>query len=305
MNGSTSYEVIISYMPEKLREMLAALPREKLSGLMEVRLRVGSGVYFVYSDKTAYLMKNGQLSEAYSENVCPVSVSAVRSIVERLCHFSIHSCRKQLTEGYFVLEGGVRAGVTGAYSYGTEPALCDFTSLNFRISRAVEGCADDIFSRFFDKSIIICGGVNSGKTTVLRELCRLTGNFRKVTLVDERNEISCLMNGAPQNNVGLMTDVLSNISRSEGIINAVRTLSPDVIFCDEIASMADAEAIMGGLACGVKFVVTAHGKSFSDLLKRRETAMLINSGFFDGAVFLEGGHSPSVVREVRRLGNAD
>lgn len=305
MSGSTSYEAILNYMPEKLREVLSAVDHEKLSGLMEVRIRVGSGVYFVYPDKISYLMKNGELCSVYGGSVYNITSSAIRSIVERLCHYSIHSCEKQLSEGFFVIENGVRVGVSGGYSMGVSPVLNEFTSLNFRISRAVKGCADEIFSRFYDKSIIICGGVNSGKTTVLRELCRLTGSFRKVTLIDERNEISCLLNGIPQNDVGIMTDIIGNCSRSEGILNAIRTLSPDYIFCDEIASISNAEAIISGSGCGVKFVVTAHGNTYDEVIKRNEIARLISSGSVDSLVFLSGASAPSVVREVRRIKSVD
>lgn len=305
MSFSTSYDAILNYMPEKLREVLSAVDHEWISGLMEVRIRVGSGVYFVYPDRITYLMKNGDLSGVYGDAAYSITAATIRSIVERLCHYSIHSCEKQLSEGYFVIENGVRVGVSGGYSMGASPVLNEFTSLNFRISRAVKGCADEIFSRFYDKNIIICGGVNSGKTTMLRELCRLTGSFRKVTLIDERNEISCLLNGIPQNDVGIMTDVIGSCSRCEGILNSVRTLSPDVIFCDEIASCADAEAIIGGSGCGVKFVVTAHGNTYDEIIKRKEISQLISSGTFDGIVFLSGSSAPSVVREVRRLKSGD
>ena len=305
MSGGTSYGAILSYLPENLRELLTKINHEQLEGLMEIRLRVGSGFFFVYPDRIAYLMKNGELSSVYGDRSYRVSVATIRNIVERLCHYSMHSCEKQLREGFFVIENGVRVGVSGEFSSGASGVISEFTSLNFRLSRAVSGCADEIFSRFYGKSIIICGGVNSGKTTVLRELCRLTGNFSKVTLVDERNEIACLMNGVPQNDVGIMTDVIGNCRRSAGILGAIRTLSPDLIFCDEIASADDVSSIIGGLACGVKFVVTAHGSSYDEVVKRHEICKLIDSGFFEGIIFLKGSNAPSVISEVRRLRNAD
>lgn len=305
MSGSTSYEVILNYLPENLRDLLAKINDDRLEGLMEIRVRVGSGIFFVYPDKIAYLMKNGEMSSIYGERAYRVSVAAIRNTVERLCHYSMHSYEKQLREGFFVLENGVRVGISGEFSSGTSGVMSEFTSLNFRLSRAVSGCADEIFSRFYGKSIIICGGVNSGKTTVLREMCRLTGNFCKVTLVDERNEIACLMNGVPQNDVGIMTDVIGNCQRSVGILSAIRTLSPELIFCDEIASADDVRSIIGGLACGVKFVVTAHGSSYDEVVKRHEIRQLIDSGFFEGVIFLKGANAPSVIGEVRRLRNAD
>ena len=305
MNSSTSFDVMLNYLPEQLRKLLAALPGEKLKGLMEVRFRVASGVFLVYPDRIAYLMNNGQISGRYGENSYRVSEKEIKNIVERLCHYSVHSCEKELAEGFFVVGNGVRVGVSGEYSSVNGGGLTDYTSLNFRISRSVEGCADPLFSLVYDKNFLICGGVNSGKTTVLRELCRLTGDLRKTTLIDERNEIACLINGVPGNDVGIMTDVIGNCNRSDGIIRAIRTLSPDVIFCDEVASERDADAIIDGLGCGVKFVVTAHGNSYKEIVRRHEIVKLIESGMFDGAVFLKGSSAPSEVREVRRLGIAD
>lgn len=306
MQGSTSFETITSYLPEKLRRLLLNIPRDKLSGLMEVRLCAGGAMYLVYSDKISFIRSDGGLySYNNKKEIYNVTAADVKETVERLCHYSLHSCGKQLSQGYFVVENGVRVGVSGAYSATDKPVLTEFTSLNFRVSRCVEGCADEIFASNYDKNIIICGGVNSGKTTILRDICRLTGNVRKCALIDERNEIACLHDGTPQNDVGAMTDIISNCSRSAGIISAVRTLSPEVIVCDEIASMSDSEAIISGIGCGVKFILTAHGTCYEELIKRRELAYLIESGLFDVVVFLRGASAPSKIREIKRLKNGN
>lgn len=306
MQGSTSFETITSYLPDKLRRLLLNIPRDKLSGLMEVRLRAGGAMYLVYSDKISFIRSDGGLSSYYNKKeIYNVTAADVKETVERLCHYSVHSCGKQLSQGYFVVENGVRVGVSGAYSSTDKSVLREFTSLNFRVSRCVEGCADEIFASNYDKNIIICGGVNSGKTTILRDICRLTGNVRKCTLIDERNEIASLYDGTPQNDVGAMTDIISNCSRSAGIISAVRTLSPEVIVCDEIASISDSEAIISGIGCGVKFIVTAHGTCYEELIKRKEIAYLIESGLFDVVAFLRGASTPSKIREIKRLKNGN
>ena len=306
MQGSTSFETITAYLPEKLRRILLNIPRDKLSGLMEIRLRAGGAVYFVYSDKILFLRNDGGFTSYYNKKeVYNVTSAEVKETVERLCHYSVHSCSKQLSQGYFVVENGVRAGVSGAYSSTNYPVLTEFTSLNFRVSRCIEGCADELFASNYDKNIIICGGVNSGKTTILRDLCRLTGNFRKTALIDERNEIACLHDGVPQNDVGAMTDIISNCSRAVGINSAIRTLSPEVIVCDEIASMSDSEAIIGGIACGVKFIITAHGSCYDEIKKRREIVSLLESGLFDAIVLLKGASFPSKISEIKRLKNGN
>ena len=303
MNDSTSIETIKNYMPEKIRLILNEFSDDLLKKVTEIRLRAGGPLYFVYPNKIAFLQRNGRISDTFNSESYIVTASILHEVIERLCHYSIHSCSEQLGQGCFVIENGVRAGVSGAYSSAQISRLVDFTSINFRISRCVNGCADEIFSRTFDTNTIIAGGVSSGKTTVLREMCRLTGSFRKVTLIDERNEISCQRNGVPQNDVGYLTDVISNLCRSKGIISAIRTLSHDVIFCDEISSQSDADAILNGIGCGVRFVVTAHGTCIDELINRSEIRYLFERGVFENTVFLKGAGDPGKVREIRRQSN--
>lgn len=156
----------------------------------------------------------------------------------------------------------------------------------------------NIFERTMGRSILICGGVNSGKTTILRDLCRLSGNCFKVTLIDERNEISATSGGIPENDVGVLTDILINCNRSHGVISAVRTLSPDMIFCDEISTSDDVVAILQAHGCGVKFSATVHAENYENLLKRQTIKVLLENKVFEYAVFLE---NVGKVREIRRL----
>ena len=49
--------------------------------------------------------------------------------------------------------------------------------------------------------------------------------------------------GVPQNDVGIRTDVIENISKSKGMKLLIRSMSPEIIACDEIGSKEDIEAI--------------------------------------------------------------
>ena len=74
-----------------------------------------------------------------------------------------------------------------------------------------------------------------------------------------------------------------------------------MIVCDEIASVDDSEAIISGIGCGVKFIVTAHGNCFTELMKRKEIIKLKDSGLMDIIAFLKGASAPGKIREVVRL----
>lgn len=299
MTDSTSYEIISSYMTQTVRNAMHNVAENERTAT-EIRLRSGRAVSYIFPDRIKYLTRNGQLTESFRnpENVIITSAD-IKQTVEKLCHFSMHSCARELHEGYFVLRGGIRVGVAGTYSDTAGKTINTFNALNFRIARCIEGCATEIYRKIYGNSVLICGGVNSGKTTVLRDLCRLCGNSFKVTLIDERNEISSTSGGVPENDVGVLTDVLVGCGRAEGIVSAVRTLSPDMIFCDEISTSEDSDAILQGVGCGVKFSATVHAGDYANLLKRQTIRPLLENGVFDYAVFLEG---VGKIREIRRIG---
>ena len=70
-------------------------------------------------------------------------------------------------------------------------------------------------------------------------------NFKGKTcgVVDERGEIAAMYQGIPQNDVGIRTDVVENISKAKGMKMLIRSMAPEVIACDEIGSKEDVEAI--------------------------------------------------------------
>ena len=49
--------------------------------------------------------------------------------------------------------------------------------------------------------------------------------------------------GIPQNDIGIRTDVIENISKAEGIKILIRSMAPEIIACDEIGSKEDIQAI--------------------------------------------------------------
>ena len=70
---------------------------------------------------------------------------------------------------------------------------------------------------------------------------------------------------------------------------ALRTLSPQLMICDEIGSLSDSEAIRESFGSGVPTVVSAHAKSIDELRKKEYIKELVNMGVFTYAVGLERG----------------
>ncbi len=303
MTSSTSYQVILKYMPDELRRIMMRADMSVIENLTEVRLYNGRGIAFVSPQKTGFLNMDGKMCGCYSSSAVKVNGIHIKSIIAILCHNSVYSHEKELSEGCFVLENGIRVGISGAYCNGSGQTLQEFSSLNFRLPRQDIGCGQAVFNKLYGQNILLCGSVNSGKTTMLRDICRLYGNVQKCTLIDERNEISAMKNGMPTNDIGLLTDVISGKSRHDSIISAVRTLSPQYIFCDEIADEMDVKAILCGTGSGVRFVASIHAPNYGELMKRKIMKLFAAENVFDSAVFLHGAENPASVREIRSLRN--
>ena len=61
---------------------------------------------------------------------------------------------------------------------------------------------------------------------------------------------------------------------------ATRTLSPEVIFCDEIGSADEARAILSAQNSGVPLIATAHAENREMLLRRPNIRTLYDNGIF-------------------------
>lgn len=206
-------------------------------------------------------------------SVCsePFTAEETADFFARVCRYSVHSYQEEIARGFVTLDGGHRVGICGTAvtENGKIVFLKDVSGLNIRIAHQVLGCADEIFERFFADelySLLIAGKPLSGKTTVLRDLARRLGEHHRVTVIDTRNEISASVRGVPSLDIGLNTDVLCGCGKSEGILMALRSMSPEVIICDEIAH--DEAAVEQALFCGVKVIAAAHAGSLADLDRR-------------------------------------
>ena len=223
-----------------------------------------------------------------------------KDTIAAITHFSFHSHTREFKLGYFVIEEGIRAGISGIYN--SDGIITDITGVCFRISRTVIGCANELIKLLDnDKGLLICGGVNSGKTTILRDICRIIGNKYKVALIDERNEIATISEGKVCNDVGILTSIMSGCTRSVGIISSIRSLSPEYIICDEIADDSDTEALILGAGCGIKFIATVHANNYEALKERPFAKKILSSNLFSHAIFLSGAVKPGSICSVYEI----
>ena len=275
-------DILLKYLPP----IFASLAEKDTDSLCEIRLRADKPAVIVYSDRMNFITKTGRLTGFYSNDLFIPTRPETEEIFVRLCGYSVHSLTDNIADGFITLDGGIRIGVygTAVVRDGRITSVRNVEGLNIRIPAEYRGCALPIYNRLFHgrtSNTIICGAPMSGKTTVLRDLCRLISDeeHKKIVVIDER----CEMSGY---DLGINTDILKNYPKAQGISIAVRTLSPDVIICDEIGSLNEAEELCTLVNCGVKFIVTMHCSELYELRRRPQFNLLSEAGAAEACVFL-------------------
>lgn len=248
--------------------------RYRIGEIYEIRLRAGQPVALETVRGRFTLDKR-------------TSVEEIGECMKSFCHFSIHSYEKELREGYITLKGGHRAGFCGTavIKGGALEGVRDISSINVRIAREAVGCGEELRETVFDekfRGLLIAGRPMSGKTTLLRDLCRIIGDSHKLALVDSRSEVAASYCGLPQNNVGQFTDVMNGYGKREGTEIAVRTLSPEYIACDEITGGEDIAGLC--LDSGVKMIFTLHCGSVKGAME----SQVVRLGAVSHIAFLGG-----------------
>jgi stage III sporulation protein AA len=278
----------VKNLDEQLMKLLGYFPK-KVSSALTAFLNAVKGQTLYVSE--IRLRANAPMSVSFAgrnilrfDGACVICNEAeVAETLQKLCEDSVHTYSETLKEGYVMLENGYRIGVCGRANISGDSirSVYGMTSLSIRIPHPVSDISGEIL-RHLDQgdlqSALLYAPPNVGKTTLIRDMAATLskGNHAKrVALVDTRGEIYMKSMFAES-----IADVLHGYPRAKGIEIATRTLSPEVIFCDEIGSAEEAQAILSAGNSGVPLIATAHAESFEMLLKRPNIRFLYDHHIF-------------------------
>ena len=290
---------VIDLLPRDVALIVHRLTPAQQSGLEEIRMRLHRPLELVGVGVARDLI---------------VTSDHLRHVMATVTGSSVYAVEQELRRGYVTLAGGHRVGVAGRVVVDEQDrvgSIRDVGSVNIRLARQIIGSALRLGAHIVEERrrllpTLIAGPPLSGKTTLLRDLARLLGNGElsahleplRVAIVDERSEIAGCYKGAPQFDVGLLTDVLDGCPKQAGMYLMLRSMAPQVLMTDEIGSAADVQAIADVALAGVCFIGTLHARTVGDLRSRGAVRDLLGAGAIERILFVSRKHGPGTIERV-------
>ncbi|WP_085833313.1 stage III sporulation protein AA [Clostridium merdae] len=310
LKNINSFDTAIQPVCQRLRPVLAALPAHLQESVQEIRMRVNLPLSVFNGVQSFFVTGNGISRKA--EDGIPVFREDMEETFRCLCNYSVYTHQNEIRNGFLTIKGGHRVGVCGTavLEEGQVTGLRDISSFNIRIARQISGAADEILALLGEeivRGVLLAGAPSTGKTTILRDLARqLAGGGalppRKITVVDERGELAGVYRGDAQNDLGCCCDILDGYPKSQGILQAIRALSPEVILCDELGSEKETAAVEEVVNAGVSLIVSVHAAEAGELLRRRQIRRLMETGAFHTVVLLDCAARPGKIKGIYKVG---
>ena len=308
MDTKNTLDTIIRCMPERVRPALERSRSAYESEVREITLRAGRPLCLYLSGGLRYLTRSGCVVERTDvPDILDITPADISDVFLRLCDYSLYSRQNEYINGYLTAQGGVRVGLCGsAVVRGKEVInIRNITTLSFRVPREATGCADELLNLIDPLcGALICGPPCSGKTTLIRDMARSLSYTYRVSVIDERGELSAARGGVHGCDLGL-SDVYVGMPKGGAVISSVRSMSPDIIICDELGDQGDADSLRYAMRCGVSFIATVHSSSLDDLRTRRITRQLLADGAFRYIVMLDGRRRPGRVARIYEWSSND
>lgn len=311
---SRNWRQLLTILPSEVRDAIEALSSADRRLIEEIRLRVDQPIE-VRSGGGAIPLQRKDTPDALSARPLVLSSLQLDHILEQVTQFSMYAVEEELRRGFITMPGGHRVGVAGRVIVaegGSVKSIRNVSSLNIRVAHAIPGIATPLRRTLANQangqpySTLVISPPQCGKTTLVRDIAKQwsenqivrQGRSANVVVIDERSEIAGCIDGVPQFDLGPRVDVLDACPKAEGMLMAIRSLSPDVIVTDEIGRADDAFAVLEALHSGVSVITTAHARSVDEWRRRPHMRDLFESGAFSRYIVLSRRRGPGTVEGV-------
>lgn len=250
---------MLSFLSPRL---LSAVRYVNLNLLYELRVRADKPLRANLGGKFCYLGEYGVV--ATGEQALFPTAQEVADTLFAASGYSVYSVENQIKRGFVTGNEGERIGIAGSYVYDGDRALSvnRVTSLCIRVPHAIEGCAEEIYSRCLadeTRSVLLLAPPGEGKTTLLRDLSRLICRRKALNVLvsDERGELSA-------GDLGDTSDVVRFADKNTAFTAGIRAMRPDVIVTDELLP-EDYAAVRRAVESGIAVFASAHLTRWEDV----------------------------------------
>lgn len=263
---------MLDFLPPRLTD---AVRHVNLHQLYELRMRAEKPLRADLGGNFVFLGAAGVCTER--EALRPTAAE-IEETLFAASGYSLYSVENQIKRGFITGKEGERIGIAGTYVYEGAGviAIGSVTSLCIRIPHEIVGCAEEIYRKCFPdgeiRSLLLLAPPGDGKTTILRDLCRLVCERKKLNVLvsDERGELSA-------GDLGSTADCVKFADKLTAFTAGIRAMRPDLIVTDELLP-EDFSAVDRALKSGIGVFASAHYDRFEHVPEK----------IFSRYVFLSG-----------------
>lgn len=248
----------LSKLPENIKdEILVFIKNNPYKIINEIRLHKNSNITLIADFKNV-------ITDIF------LNSNDLNVIFENLCENSLYAHINTIKHGYIAVGNGVRAGVCGKVSIenGEICGIYDISSINLRIPKHIYNASSFLYNLLkrnnFNISVLLFSAPGIGKTTILKDLIYklLNETDKRVAVIDSREEITSFLSSQRNG------DFFIGYPKGLGIELATKSMTPEILICDEISSKHEAMEINSSANAGVRLIASTHASSYDELLNK-------------------------------------